>query len=232
MIANLIKRMRGSVVVSPATVAVGRYAKKQNGGATMEKTYYMPLWAVMGNARSQNGWLDQPVTEAQLRAVHDLAKWAPTSMNCQPLRILFLQSMEMKQRLAPALAPTNVAKVLSAPVVAILAYDNKFYDLLPEIFAHRPEARDYYAGPEKAVHAETAALRNSSIQATYFMLAARAIGLDCGPISGFKNAVVDAEFFAGTAMKSNFLCCLGKGDPTKVYDRLPRLAFDRVCQII
>jgi 3-hydroxypropanoate dehydrogenase len=183
-------------------------------------------------ARSQNGWLDRPVTEAQLRTIHELSKWGPTSMNSQPQRIVFVSSAAAKERLVPAMAPGNVDKVRTAPVVAILAYDAQFYDLLPTVFPHNPAAKKYFEGPEHAAHAETTAFRNGSLQAAYFMLAARAIGLDCGPMSGFDNAKVDAAFFAGTSLRSNFVCGVGYGDPTKIRPRSPRLSFEQVCQIV
>jgi 3-hydroxypropanoate dehydrogenase len=183
-------------------------------------------------ARSQNGWLDRPVTEAQLRAIHDYAKWGPTSMNTQPQRIVFVASAEAKARLLPTMAPGNVDKVKAAPVIAILAYDTRFYDLLPRLFPHNQAAKAYYEGADRAAHAEGTAFRNASLQAAYFMLAARATGLDCGPMSGFDNAKVDAAFFAGSNLRSNFLCAVGYGDPAKVRPRAPRLGFDEVCQVV
>jgi 3-hydroxypropanoate dehydrogenase len=183
-------------------------------------------------ARSQNGWLAKPVGDEQLRAIHDFSRWGPTTMNTQPQRIVFLRTAEAKARVTPALAPGNVGKAAEAPVIAILAYDLRFYDRLPEVFPHNPAAKAYFEGADHAQHAETTALRNASLQAAYFMLSARAIGLDCGPMSGFNAPLVDAAFFAGTTLRSNFLCCLGYGDPEKVRPRLPRLAFDDVCTIL
>jgi 3-hydroxypropanoate dehydrogenase len=183
-------------------------------------------------ARSQNGWLDRPVTEVQLRAIHDYAKWGPTSMNSQPQRIVFVASADAKAKLLPTMAPGNVDKVKAAPVIAILAYDTRFYDLLPTLFPHNQAAKAYYEGPERAAHAEATALRNASLQAAYFMLAARATGLDCGPMSGFDTAKVDAAFFAGTTLRSNFLCAIGHGDPTKIRPRAPRLSFDETCRVV
>jgi 3-hydroxypropanoate dehydrogenase len=184
------------------------------------------------NARTQNGWQATPVSDAQLRELYELMKWAPTTMNTQPARILFLRSNEAKERLKPALNPGNVDKTMAAPVTAIIGYDTEFYELLPKLFPHNPNARGIFAGDEKKAHAETTAFRNGSMQGGYFILAARAIGLDCGPMSGFHNAKVDAEFFAGTGVKSNFLCNLGYGDASKVMPRSPRLAFDEACKLL
>jgi 3-hydroxypropanoate dehydrogenase len=182
------------------------------------------------DARSQNGWRDEPVTEEQLRQLYEIMQWGPTSMNCQPLRILFLRSPEAKERLQPALMPNNVAKTMSAPVVAILGYDTKFYENLPRTFPHNQKAKSLFE--DKPDFAETTAFRNSSIQGGYFIIAARAVGLDAGPMSGFANPKVDAEFWPDGRVKSNFLCGLGQGDPEKVFNRSPRLAFDEVCTLV
>jgi 3-hydroxypropanoate dehydrogenase len=181
-------------------------------------------------ARSQNGWRDEPVTEEQLRRLYEIMQWGPTSMNCQPLRIQFLRSPEAKERLRPALMPNNVAKTMSAPVVAILGYDTKFYENLPRTFPHNQKAKSLFE--DKPDFAETTAFRNSSIQGGYFIIAARAVGLDAGPMSGFANPKVDAEFWPDGRVKSNFLCGLGQGDPEKVFNRSPRLAFDEVCTLV
>jgi 3-hydroxypropanoate dehydrogenase len=181
-------------------------------------------------ARSQNGWRDESVTEEQLRRLYEIMQWGPTSMNCQPLRILFLRSPEAKERLQPALMPNNVAKTMSAPVVAILGYDTKFYENLPRTFPHNQKAKSLFE--DKPDFAETTAFRNSSIQGGYFIIAARAVGLDAGPMSGFANPKVDAEFWPDGRVKSNFLCGLGQGDPEKVFNRSPRLAFDEVCTLV
>ena len=187
---------------------------------------------IFRNARSQNGWLAKPVSDEQLRALYELMQWAPTTMNTQPARIVFLRSPEAKARLKPALNPGNVDKTMAAPVTAIIGYDSQFYELLPKLFAHNQNARAIFAGEEKKAHAETTAFRNGSMQGGYFILAARAIGLDCGPMSGFNNAKVDAEFFGGTGVKSNFLCNLGYGDASKVLPRNPRLAFEEACTLL
>jgi len=187
---------------------------------------------IFRNARSHGTWQQQPVSDEQLRALYELMKWAPTTMNTQPARIVFLRSREAKERLKPALNPGNVDKTMAAPVTAIIAYDTQFYEHLPAQFPNNPNARAIFAGDDKKAHAETSAFRNGSMQGGYFILAARSIGLDCGPMSGFNNAMVDAEFFAGTGVKSNFLCNLGYGDASKVMPRNPRLAFDEACKLL
>lgn len=187
---------------------------------------------IFRNARTQNGWQPKPVSDAQLRALYELMKWAPTTMNTNPARILFLRSQAAKERLKPALSPGNVDKTMAAPVTAIIAYDTQFYELLPKLFPHNQNARGIFAGEEKKAHAERTAFRNGSMQGGYFILAARSIGLDCGPMSGFDNAKVDTEFFGGTGVRSNFLCNLGYGDPSKVMPRNPRPTFDEVCQLL
>ena len=179
-------------------------------------------------ARTHNGWLPQPVTDDELRAVYELMKWAPTSANCSPARIVFVRSREGKARLKPALSPGNLEKTMAAPVTAIIGYDLEFHEKLPQLFPHT-DARSWFAGKPALI--ETTAFRNGSLQGAYFILAARAVGLDCGPMSGFDNAKVDAEFFAGTSIRSNFLCSLGHGDPDKLFARSPRLAFDEACRI-
>jgi 3-hydroxypropanoate dehydrogenase len=183
------------------------------------------------NARTQNGFLAEPVADAQLRELYELVKWAPTTMNTQPMRIVFVRTKEGKEKLRPALSPGNLDKTMAAPVTAIIAWDTKFYDNLPRAFPHNAGARDIFAAAGKEAHAHTTAFRNGSMQGGYFILAARAIGLDCGPMSGFDNAKVDAAFFPDGRCKSNFLCNLGKGDPAKVMQRLPRLAFEEACQL-
>jgi len=187
---------------------------------------------IFRSARSHNGWRQQPVTDEQLRELYALMQWAPTTMNINPARILFLRSREAKERLKPALNPGNVDKTMAAPVTAIIGYDTQFYELLPKLFPHNQNARAIFAGDEKKAHAEATAFRNGSMQGGYFIIAARAIGLDCGPMSGFDNAKVDAEFFGGTGIKSNFLCNIGYGDPAKVMPRSPRLAFDEACKLL
>src|SRR5947207_881493 len=181
-------------------------------------------------ARTHNVWLDRPVDDALLRQVYDLAKMGPTSANMCPLRIVFVKSREAKERLRPALDAANVDKTMKAPVTAILGMDVHFYEALPKLFPHA-DAKSWFKNlPENVL--EYIALRNSSLQGAYFMLAARALGLDCGPMSGFDNAKVDAAFFAGTTVKSNFLCNLGYGDASKLRPRSPRLTFEEACRIV
>jgi len=182
------------------------------------------------DARTQNKWLDKDVTDEQLHQIVDIMKTGPTSMNMQPTRIIFVRSKEAKERLKPFLTPGNVDKTMVAPVTAILGYDLKFFEHLPRIFPHRPEAKNMYEGKEE--FARTHAFRNGTLQGAYFMLAARAIGLDIGGMSGFNNDGVDKEFFAGTSVKSNFLCNVGYGDPAGVMERLPRFDFDDIAKII
>ena len=185
---------------------------------------------IFRNARSYSYWLDRPVDDGLLRQVYDLTKMGPTSANMCPLRIIFVKSREAKERLKPALDAGNVNKVMTAPVTAILGMDIHFYEKLPRLFPHA-DARSWFKDlPEPVL--EYIALRNSSLQGAYFMLAARSLGLDCGPMSGFNNAKVDAAFFAGTTIKSNFLCALGYGDASKLHPRSPRLTFEEACQII
>lgn len=185
---------------------------------------------LFADARSQNGWLSGPVNDEQLREAYEIAKWGPTSMNTQPMRLFFLRSDAAKERLKPALAPTNVDKVMSAPVVAIIAYDIEFHMHLPKVFPHNPNAQAYFTGNPGAI--EPTAFRNGSLQAAYFMLALRAVGLDVGPMSGFDAAKVDAEFFADTTLRVNLLCGIGRGDPAKVFGRSPRLTFEDVTRTL
>jgi 3-hydroxypropanoate dehydrogenase len=181
-------------------------------------------------ARTHTVWLDKPVSDDLLRQVYDLMKWGPTSANCSPARIVFLRTPEAKQRLRPALSPNNVDKTMKAPVTAILAYDLAFYERLPKLFLNNPGAREWFSSSPQL--AEVTAFRNGSLQGGYFILAARALGLDCGPMSGFDNAKVDAEFFAGQPVRSNFLCNLGYGDAEQLHPRNPRLDFAEACRLL
>lgn len=180
-------------------------------------------------ARTQNAWRDTPVSTALLMAVYDLARMGPTSANCSPARLVFLTTPEAKARLAEHASHGNKPKILAAPVTAIVGYDLDFAQKLPELFPHDQTAKTWFADP--AVEQVTA-FRNGTLQGAYLMVAARALGLDCGPMSGFNNAKVDEEFFAGTRIKSNFICGLGHGDPAGVFARNPRLSFDEACQIL
>ena len=181
-------------------------------------------------ARTHNGFFDRPVTDDQLKAIWDLAKWGPTSMNCLPMRLLFVKSADAKEKLKPALAEGNVAKTMAAPVTIIVATDYSFYERLPRLFPVSAGARDRFAGNEKLV--ETTASRNATLQGGYLIMAIRAVGLDAGPMSGFDNAMVDGTFFANTSVKSNFLINIGYGDSSKVYPRGPRPDFSEDCRIL
>ncbi|MCF7223268.1 malonic semialdehyde reductase [Marilutibacter chinensis] len=179
-------------------------------------------------ARTHNE-LGGEVSDETLRQLYELAKWGPTSANMSPLRLVFVKSKEAKAKLGPALDEGNYAKTMAAPVTAIVAFDEDFHDKLPYLFPHT-DAKSWFEGPRENRH--VAAFRNGSLQGAYVLLAARALGLDCGPMSGFDNAKVDAAFFAGTAIRSNFLINLGHGDPGKLFPRSPRLSFDEVAQIL
>lgn len=181
------------------------------------------------SARTHNAWQTRDVPEALLRQLVDLMKMGPTSVNCSPARIVFVTSLAAKARLKPHLMEGNVDKTMAAPTTAIIATDYKFYDHLPKLFPHT-DAKAWFTGNKE--FADTSAFRNGSLQGGYFIMAARALGLDCGPMSGFNNAAVDAEFFAGTEIKSNFLCNLGYGDPAGLHPRSPRFTFDEMARIV
>ena len=181
-------------------------------------------------ARTYNGWLDKPVTGDRLQKVYDLMKWGPTSANGSPARFVFIRSQQAKERLRPTLSPGNVEKTMAAPVTVIVAYDLLFYEKLPKLFPHKPAMRDLFTSNPQLV--EETAKRNSSLQGAYLIIAARALGLDCGPMSGFDNAKLDEEFFGASHVKSNFLCNIGYGDPSKLTARLQRLEFNEVCTIL
>ncbi len=180
-------------------------------------------------ARTHNGWLDKPVTNAQLAAIYELMKWGPTSANCSPVRMVFVRSGEQKAKLLACMSPGNVEKTRTAPVTAIIGMDMAFYEQLPQLFPHA-DAKSWFVGNPALI--EATAFRNSSLQGGYFILAARAIGLDAGPMSGFDASRVEDLFFAGTQIKVNFICNLGYGDRTKLFERSPRMAFDQACSII
>lgn len=180
-------------------------------------------------ARTRNAWRPEPVSEAVLRELYELLKWGPTSANLTPGRFLFLASEAAKARIAPFLSSNNRAKSLTAPVIAIIAYDLAFAEHAPRLFPHAPGVKDWFGDP--AVAHETA-LRNGSLQGAYLIMAARSLGLDCGPMSGFDAKGVDAEFFAGTTWRSNFLCNLGYGSDEHLHARLPRLSFEEACRVL
>lgn len=182
------------------------------------------------DARTQNAWQATEVPDSLLRELVDIMKFGPTSANCQPARIVFVKSAAAKQRLAPFLSDNNRPKTMSAPVCAIIGYDLKFYEQLPRMFPHNQTARSWFDG--NAALIQTTAMRNGSLQGAYFMLAARALGLDTGAMSGFDNAGVDREFFPDGNTKSNFLCNVGYGDPKGVFDRSPRFEFDEMAKIL
>ena len=181
------------------------------------------------NARTHNAWQPRPVEDATLRAIYDLLRWAPTSANCSPLRIVFVKSPAAKEKLLACVSPGNQEKTRTAPVTAILAQDTAFHEQLPKLFPHA-DARSWFVGNQKLI--DDTAFRNSSMQGGYFILAARALGLDCGPMSGFDAAALDTAFFAGTTLRANFLCNLGYGDHSKLHPRSPRMEFDAFCSIV
>lgn len=180
-------------------------------------------------ARTQNGWLPEPVSEELLRRLYALASLGPTSQNCQPMRLVFLTSPEARQRLVPTLMPANVEKTRQAPVTVIVACDTRFFDFMPQIW-HRPEARERFASDEPL--AQLTAFKNASIQGGFLIMAARSLGLDCGPMTGFDADKVNAEFFPDGRWTANFLCNLGYGDPAKVMGRQRRLDFDEACRMM
>lgn len=192
----------------------------------MEKNFFD---LVFNTARTHKYWQEKPVDEALINKVYDLAKMGPTSANCCPLRIVFVKSKEAKNKLKPCLDEGNVDQTMKAPLTAIFAYDLAFYEQLPKLYP-QADARSWFAGKPAAI--QSTAFRNGTLQSAYFILAARACGLDCGPMSGFNNESVDRAFFADTSYKSNFLCNLGYGESSKLHPRNPRLAFDEACQFV
>jgi 3-hydroxypropanoate dehydrogenase len=188
------------------------------------------LGQIFLEARTHNKWLDKPVPEELLRQLVDIAKIGPTSANQSPARFVFIKSAEAKKRLEPHLSEGNRAKTMSAPVCAIFGYDMKFYEHLPKLFPHA-DAKSWFEGKPGQV-IETSAFRNGTLQGAYLIIAARALGLDTGPMSGFDNAGVDSEFFAGTSVKSNFLCSLGYGDDAGLFPRSPRFSFEEMAKVI
>ena len=174
-------------------------------------------------------WQDKQILDQLLHELYDLVKLGPTSANCLPMRLIFVKSKEAKEKLQKCLAPTNIDKAMSAPVTAIIAQDMEFYNKLPKLFPHT-DAKAWFVGNQELIDAT--AFRNSSLQGGYLIMAARTLGIDTGPMSGFDNALLDSEFFAGTTIKSNFLCNLGYGVLESLYPRLPRLDFDEAAKIL
>ncbi len=185
---------------------------------------------LFSEARSYNHWLSTPVPESLLRAVHDLAQMGPTSMNSQPMRLQFVVSEPARQRLLPCVKPANAGKIREAPAVAIIGMDMRFHDRLPTLYPHNLEAHSLYEG--KPEFLASTALRNSSLQGAYLIMAARLLGLDCGPMSGFDAQAVDQAFWSGTTVRTNFLCNLGYADHAQIRPRGPRLAFDEICTVL
>jgi 3-hydroxypropanoate dehydrogenase len=185
---------------------------------------------IFRDAHTQNKWQDKPVSNALLMAIYDLMRWGPTSANSSPARFYFLTSHHAKERLKPHLSAGNRDKTMAAPAVAIIGMDLDFPEHFPRLFPNNPTMKEGFVGKDEFVR--TFALRNSSLQGAYFIIAARALGLDCGPMSGFDNDGVDKEFFLGTNIKSNFICAIGHGDPAGVFPRNPRLSFDEACRIL
>ena len=180
-------------------------------------------------ARTQQGWRDKAITDEQLQQIYDLMKWGPTSANCSPARIVFVKSPEAKEKLLACMDSGNIEKTKAAPVTAIIGMDMAFYEKLPQLFPHT-NARSWFAGKQAKI--ETTAMRNSSLQGGYFIMAARAVGLDCAPMSGFDEEKMNQAFFAGTSVRANFVCSIGYGDTSKVYPRGPRLSFEEACRIV
>ncbi len=180
------------------------------------------------NARSQNGFVDKPVSDEQVHAIYELMKMGPTAANSCPVRLVFVKSFGAKEKLRPCLAQGNIDKSMSAPVVAIIAMDLAFYEKLPYLLPH-VDARSWFVGDEQKIR--ESAFRDSTLQGAYLIMAARSLGLDCGPMVGFDSPMTDEVFFKGTRYKSNFLCTIGYGDPTKVFGRSPRLSFDEAARI-
>jgi len=184
---------------------------------------------IFREAHTHSNWLDKPVSDALLRQIYDLMKWAPTSANCCPARFVFVRSTEAKQRLLPAMAPGNMEKTRTAPVTVIVGYDLEFYEKLPKLFP-QADARSWFVGNQPLIKRN--AIQSGTLQGAYLLLAARALGLDAGPMNGFDNEKVDREFFAGTQIKSNFVINLGYGDSSKLFPRNPRLPFEEAAQIL
>ncbi|MEQ9449153.1 MAG: malonic semialdehyde reductase [Rhodospirillaceae bacterium] len=184
---------------------------------------------IFRSARTQNSWKPEDVAEELLRRVYDLTKMGPTSANCSPARFVFVTSKDGKERLKPALSEGNLEKTMAAPVTAIVGYDTKFYELLPELFPHT-DAKSWFEGNDKLI--QETAFRNGTLQGAYLMIAARALGLDCGPMSGFDQDKVNAAFWPDGRVKANFLCNIAYGDDQKIFARSPRLPFEKACEVV
>jgi 3-hydroxypropanoate dehydrogenase len=207
----------------------GEHVAWQLGRDLMTRVSQAVLDQLFFSARTQNKWLPTEVPDALLRELADTLKMGPTSANSSPARIVFVKSLQAKERLRPHLSAGNSAKTMAAPVTAIIGYDTEFYEKLPKLFPHA-DARSWFVGNAKAI--ETTAFRNSTLQGAYLIVVARALGLDTGPMSGFDNNGVDREFFADGKVKSNFICSLGYGDPSGLFPRSPRFEFDEFCTIL
>ncbi|MEM1409680.1 MAG: malonic semialdehyde reductase [Pseudomonadota bacterium] len=184
---------------------------------------------IFTDARTRNAWEDRPVTDEQIRAIYDLMKWGPTSANCSPARFKFLRTQEAKEKLKPFLGEGNVEKTMTAPLVVIIGNDLKFYEKLPELFPHT-DAKSWFVGNDELI--QTTAMRNGTLQGAYLMIAARALGLDCGPMSGFDVPGVTKAFFGGTDVEANWLCNIGYGTDEELFPRSPRLDFDEASELL
>lgn len=196
----------------------------------MKKITANDIKQLFSEARTFTSWQPKALDDSVLHDIYEMMKWGPTSANSCPVRILFIKSQEGKEKLIPCLSPGNVEKVKAAPVTAIIAMDEEFYNQLPKLAPHAPSFKDTFASNAKL--AKETAFRNSSLQGAYFILAARAMGFDCGPMSGFNNQKVDEAFFSNTSLKSNFLCNIGYGNRDHLHPRAPRLSFDEACKIV
>jgi 3-hydroxypropanoate dehydrogenase len=185
---------------------------------------------IFRSARTQNSWLPEAISDDLLHKIYDLAKMGPTAANTSPARFVFVKSKEAKEKLKPALSPGNLEKTMAAPVTAIIGYDTKFYEHLPVLFPHNQTAKSWFEGNDP--HIMETAMRNSSLQGAYFIIAARSLGLDCGPMSGFDPAKLNAAFFPDGQIRANFICNLAYGDDKSVFPRSPRLSFEQACQIV
>ena len=185
---------------------------------------------IFSNARTYNDWQKKDISNKILNELYNLMKFGPTSANCSPSRIIFIKSPDAKERLKPFIIESNLEKTMTAPITAIIAFDVDFHKHLPKLFPHDLDAQNWFNYSQEVAY--TNAFRNSSIQGGYFIIAARMLGLDCGPMSGFDQNGLDKEFFPNSSIKSNFLCNIGYGDPTNIFKRSPRFEFDEVCEIL